>query len=174
MKKTTHIITCILLLSTSLFAISDDYALTKEYRLLNDVKLANKQEDYITNMYRILKLNINDQENFDTSKNRFTKILNGLTNGDTTLSLKGTDIKAIRAELNVIQKLWSAEQNNLKDALSNKANKLKAMRGLKGISLHMKKAIALYNISYKRYKQHSKISSIVDRHMSQKQFLAMK
>ena len=174
MKKTTHIVTFILLLSTSLFAISDDYALTKEYKLLNDVKLANKQEDYISNMHRILKLNINDQENFDTSKNRFTKILNGLNNGDKMLNLKGTNIKIIRVELNIIQKLWNAEQINLEGALSSSASKLKAIKGLKSIKFHMKKAIALYNISYKRYKQHSKISSIVNRHMSQNQFLAMK
>jgi hypothetical protein len=176
MKKTTYIIATLvlLLLSTSIFATADDYALTQKYKLLNDVKLANKQKEYISNIHLILELNIKEQENFNISKDKFSKILNGLIYGDRTLNLRGTDIKNILAELHIVQKLWEKAQNHLEYALVNSTSKHKAINGLKTINLHMEKAIALYNISYKRYKQHSKLSSIVDRHMNQNRFFALK
>ena len=74
---------------------STDHTSSK-YKLLNDLKLANKQHDYIDNMSRILKFNIKDRENYNTSKNLFEKVLKGLLFGDKALNLRGTNIKNIR------------------------------------------------------------------------------
>ncbi|HIM94617.1 MAG TPA: hypothetical protein EYM49_06260, partial [Campylobacterales bacterium] len=111
MKTIIKLLATTLLLSTLLLGNSTDHTSSK-YKLLNDLTLANKQHDYINNMSRILKFNIKDRENYNTSKNLFEKVLKGLVFGDKTLNLRGTNIKNIRVELDTIQQLWDKEKQS--------------------------------------------------------------
>lgn len=173
MKTIIKLLATTLLLSTLLLGNSTDHTSSK-YKLLNDLTLANKQHDYIDNMSRILKFNIKDRENYNTSKNLFEKVLKGLVFGDKALNLRGTNIKNIRVELDTIQQLWDKEKQSLEMALSDKKSRLKAIDTIAKINIHMKRVVKIYNKSYARYKQGSKLSFIVHRHSNSNKLLAMK
>ena len=173
MKKTIQLLAMMLLLSTLLLGNSSNQTSGK-YKLLNDLKLANKQLDYIENMSRILKFNLKDKENFDTSKNLFEKVLKGLAFGDKSLNLKGTNIKNIRVKLDSIQQLWDREKKSFDMALSDKKSRLKAIDTISKINIQMKRVIEIYNKSYTRYTQGSKLSFLVRTHINSKQLLVMK
>ena len=173
MKKIIQLLVMMLLLSTLLFGNSTNHTSSK-YKLLNDLKLANKQQDYIENMSRILKFNLKDNENFNTSKNLFEKVLKGLSFGDKALNLRGTNIKNIRVELDTIQQLWERERQSFEMALSDKKSRRKAMDTIAKINIQMKRVVEIYSKSYVRYKQGSKLSFLVQTHISSKQLLVMK
>ncbi|SFV50258.1 Nitric oxide-responding transcriptional regulator Dnr (Crp/Fnr family) [hydrothermal vent metagenome] len=172
MKTLTKITTITLLLGTStLFASHlNDYAITNNYKLLNDMNFAKKQQTLILDMNRALETNHVDMDAYK----QFTKVLLGLVKGDESLNLKGTNIPKIKTKLNEIQELWKIELSTLSSAKSNKDTK-KAMEILNSVLTKMNEAVSLYNKSYNRFKQKSKLSSIVGQHMiasEQKQMFA--
>jgi len=167
MKRTTKVATLALILGTNvLFASSNDYALTNNYKLLNDMKLAQKQQEIILNMSNQLNKNIIDIKSLRSAQNRFNKVLMGLSNGDISLNLKGTNIPQIKAKLSEVQKLWEKENSMLNGDIKDSDKKEKAIANLNNIMLKMSEAIALYNKSYERFKQKSKLSSLVNHHMN--------
>jgi len=165
MKTITKIAALALVLgTTTLIASSDDYALTDNYKLLNDMNLAKKQQSLIVDMNSVLDADKIDTEALNKSTMRFSKVLSGLSIGNNSLKLRGTKVPAISAKLSEVQKLWKEELmllNNLKSS-----NKDKAISKLNTIMIKMSQAVSLYNNSYSRFKQKSKLSSIVNRHMN--------
>jgi len=172
MKTLTKVATLALVLGTSSLLAYDDYALTENYKLLNDMKLAQKQQEVIVNINKQLNRDTIDTKSLKNAQERFNKVIIGLLNGDKSLNVKGTNIDRIRTKLSEVQKLWENE-NSILNKIS-KDNKEKAISKLNIVMLRMSEAIALYNKSYERFKQKSKISSIVYRHIhsNQNQILA--
>jgi len=173
MKTLTKVATLALVLGTSSLLAYDDYALTENYKLLNDMKLAQKQQEVIVNINKQLNRDTIDTKSLKNAQERFNKVIIGLLNGDKSLNVKGTNIDRIRIKLSEVQKLWENE-NSILNKIS-KDNKEKAISKLNIVMLRMSEAIALYNKSYERFKQKSKISSIVYRHIhsNQNQILAL-
>jgi hypothetical protein len=174
MKEITKLATVALVLGTStLLASSADYALTTKYKLLNDMKLAQKQQALIVSMNQSLDLKVIDMKTLKKSKEQFSKVLLGLTTGNRDYKLKGTSIPKIKSKLSEVQTLWSREIKVLSHVESNKVDKQKAIAGLNMLMIKMSEAVSMYNKSYKRYKQNSMLSSIVNRHLGTKPALAL-
>jgi len=167
MKTITKVATLALVLGTSTLLAYDDYALTENYKLLNDMKLAQKQQEVIVDINKQLNRDTIDTKSLKNAQERFNKVIIGLLNGDKSLNLKGTNIDRIRIKLNEVQKLWE-DENSILNSIS-KDDREKAISKLNIVMLKMSEAIALYNKSYERFKQKSKISSIVYRHINSKQ-----
>jgi len=166
MKTLTKVATLALVLGTSTL-VADDYALTENYKLLNDMKLAQKQQEVIVDINKQLNRDTIDTKSLKNSQERFNKVIMGLLNGDKSLNLKGTNIDRIRTKLSEVQKLWE-DENSMLNSISED-NREKVIAKLNIIMLKMSEAIALYNKSYERFKQKSKISSIVNRHINNHQ-----
>jgi len=164
MKTITKRVTFALVMGTSMLLASDDYTLTDNYKLLNDMKLAQKQQKIIVNINKYISNNSIDTKSIQKSKDRFEKVLLGLLNGDKSLNIKGTNIDKIRTKLNEVQELWEKE-NSMLNSLSED-NREKIIAKLNTIMLKMSEAVELYNKSYNRFKEKSKISEIVYRHIS--------
>jgi hypothetical protein len=174
MKEITKLATIALVLGTStLFASSSDYALTTKYKLLNDMKLAQKQQALIVSMNQSLDSKVIDIKTLKKSKEQFSKVLLGLTTGNRDYKLKGTSIPQIKSKLSEVQTLWNRELKVLSHVESNKGDKQKAISGLNTLMIKMSEAVSMYNKSYKRYKQNSMLSSIVNRHLGTKPALAL-
>ncbi|MCK5854114.1 MAG: hypothetical protein KAG56_02745 [Sulfurovaceae bacterium] len=168
MKKITKLITLALVLGTStLFASSSDYALTTKYKLLNDMKLAQKQQALIVKMNQSLDSKVVDIKTLKRSKEQFSQVLSGLTKGNRDYKLKGTGIPMIKSKLSEVQTLWKKELKVLASVTSDNADKERAIAGLNTLMIKMSEAVAMYNKSYKRYKQNSMLSSIVNRHLGE-------
>jgi S-methylmethionine-dependent homocysteine/selenocysteine methylase len=170
MKTLTKVATLALILGTNTLLAYDDYALTDNYKLLNDMKLAQKQQEVIVNINNQLNKNIIDIKSLKNAQERFNKVLIGLSNGDQSLNLKGTNIHEIKVKLSEVQKIWKIEKTMLNSITEE--NKEKAISKLNIIMLKMSEAIALYNKSYERFKQKSKISSIVNKHINSNRIFA--
>jgi hypothetical protein len=168
MKKLTKIATIAIVMGSNLLTASEDYALTDNYKLLNDMRLAQKQQEIIVNMNKELSKKDIKIKSLTKEAERFDKVLTGLIEGDLSLHLKGTNLPIIQTKLKEVKKLWNIELNILKDKSLTKDEKEKAIANLNNIMVKMSEAITLYNKSYERFKQKSKISSIVNRHISKK------
>jgi len=166
MKKTSIKLAITILVGSNLLNASyvEDYALTKEYKLLNDMKLAQKQQEVILKMGKILETKSVDVESLKRLEVRFEKVLNGLIYGDERLNLRGTKLPSFRAKFLELKGLWTKESKLIQKSLKNGELKDKALANLNNIMLKMSELIDLYNKSYSRFKQKSKISSIVYRH----------
>jgi len=169
MKKftRTNIIALALVLgTTTLFASSDDYALTENYKLLNDMKLAQKQQALIVSMGQTLESERLDVKALKDAQIRFEQILTGLDEGNSAIKLKGTSIPKIKAKLKEVKNLWNAEVKRLNGSLMSSDEREDAIDGLNKIMVKMSQAVEIYNNSYSRFKQRSKLSSIVNRHIN--------
>ena len=168
MKKITKLATLALVLGTStLFASSSDYALTTKYKLLNDMKLAQRQQALIVSMNQSLDSKVVDMKTLKHSKGQFSKVLLGLTSGNRDYKLKGTSIPMIKEKLSEVEKLWKSELRILSSIESHTGDKQRAIAGLNRLMIKMSEAVAMYNKSYNRYKQNSMLSSIVNRHLGE-------
>jgi hypothetical protein len=171
MKRIIKMTTVALLLGTSSLLASNlnSYTITNEYKLLNDMNLARKQSHLISKMNKALKTNHVDMRACE----EFTKVLLGLANGDESLNLKGTNIPEIQLALSKIQKLWKIELSTLKNANSNKDIK-KAIDILKTVTIKINHLVSLYDKSYHRFEQKTKLSFVVKQYniTNQKQFVA--
>ena len=170
MKRIVKITTIALTLTTaSLLAYSEDYALTENYRLLNDMKLAQKQQEIIININKILEQDkIIDKELLSAYKNRFNRVLIGLLNGNEKLNLKGTKLPIFTRKIKELQKLWEKESKLISKKFINRDEKEIAISKLNTIMLKSSELVELYNNSYNRFKQKSKISSIIYRQLNHK------
>ena len=173
MKKITKLALLTLILGTSPLVASSDYALTTKYKLFNDMKLAQNQQSLIVKMNQSLDSNKIDIKSLKHSKKQFTQVLLGLTSGNRNYKLKGTSIPMIKTKLLEVQTLWNSELKLLSSIESGNKNKEKAIAGLNKLMIKMSEAVIMYNKSYKRYKQSSMLSSIVNRHLGEKSALAL-
>ena len=173
MKKITKLALLALLLGTSPLVASSDYALTTKYKLFNDMKLAQNQQSLIVKMNQSLDSNKIDMKSLKHSKKQFTQVLLGLTSGNRNYKLRGTGIPMIKTKLLEVQTLWNSELKVLSRIESGNKNTEKAIAGLNKLMIKMSEAVIMYNKSYKRYKQSSMLSSIVNRHLGEKSALAL-
>ncbi len=173
MKFFTKIVATVLLISTTVVLASEDYALTAEYKLLNDMKMAKEQQADIVSMSKLLEAKELNRKELMSSVKRFDKVLQGLLNGDKTMKLNGTKIPSIRHQLNELLMAWNESKVLLSHPLSSELQKQKAINNLNTILIKVSQTVALYNQSYSRYKQRSRLSSIVNRHMNSNHTLAL-
>ena len=166
MKTLKSILTSTLLLASTLTANANDYALINTYPLLNDMKMAQK-EQLLLNSMRTL---INDRKNNNKmklieQKKLFTNIILGLSNGDSQLRLHGTKLVFLKNKINTIQLLWSQEKSILDSAINNKMYLNDASKTIDKLSNHLNTLNKLYTQSYTKYKQNTVMKSLVSSYM---------
>ena len=130
------------------------------------MKLAKKQQNLIINMSQALESKKIDITTLQIAKEKFSKVLLGLNNGDAYLDLKGTNIPTIKSKIDEVQALWNKEVTILNGLSSNDTNRDKALDGLNSIMIKMSQTVAEYNKSYSKFRQKSKLSSLVAHHMN--------
>jgi len=167
MKKIKSLVVFTLLLTSTISAFANDYALLNSYPLLNDMKMAKKQQDLLNSM----KNTITDHKNNNKSKlvqlkSQFTVVINGLAEGDSTLNLHGTDLVILKNKIKTIQLLWAQEKSILDSAVNNKLYEDEAYATIRKISTNLKVLNNLYSKSYARYKQNSIMKSLVRSYMN--------
>lgn len=166
MKNIKSLLLIVGLLISSITAHADDYALINSYPLFNDMKTVAQQQTTIERMSNIIKEK--DQKSFKKLEEQFEHVLTGLTHGDKTRKLKGTNISELRQKLSHIQRYWNQEKVTLHRALSNNTEKEQALASLYNLSTKIDQLDTLYKKSYTRYKQTSILGSIVKRYMHTK------
>ena len=155
-----------LLLTSTISANANDYALLDTYPLLNDMKMAKKEQLLLNNMRSL----INDRKNNNKTqlaeqKKVFTAIIKGLSEGNSKLGLHGTELVFLKNKINTIQLLWSQEKGILDSAINNKMYKKDAYSTLKKLSSHLTVLNERYKQSYTRYKKNSMMKSLVSSYM---------
>jgi len=138
------------LLTSAIFAYSDNYL------LLNDMRLIKEESKIVEKMATEIK---------KQDVKEFSQILNGLINGDDNRKIRGTKISAIRVKLIEIKGLWESEKKHLNNT------------SLQKIDIKVKQAIKLYTKSYNKHLQKQKFATLVTQHMnhieSNRQVLAL-
>lgn len=152
MKNIKTLLLIVGMLSTSITAYAEDYALIKSYPLLGDMKTLSQQQVTIEEMKNLIKEENKDTKKLKKLEKQFNQVLIGLAHGDKEQKLKGTNISELRTKLSNIQNL---------------SNRIKTDTSLAELSMQIEELNELYKKSYLRYKQRSILSSIVKRHMHQ-------
>ncbi len=147
-----------------------------KFKLANDINFAGKERMLTQRMAKdilAIKNNLNKRshiKDFKESRILFSKILNGLENGDKDLKLKGTKISNIVNQLNIVNNSWKDMQPILDSALKGK-DILKAIDKLDNLLIEMNRAITLYIKSINRAKQRLKFASILGDFMNKSKIL---
>jgi len=142
-----------------------------DFLLANDMNLAGKQRMLLEKMAKSLLIANHGletkkyQDDFIKSKILFAKILKGLSNGDSSLELRGTKLPAINQQLKNIEKLWIAVQRQLETAFRGKETK-KAIIALDNIVVETDKSVKLYTKSLYRKRQRDEFASLIKIHTS--------
>jgi hypothetical protein len=120
MKKTGQLLTLLLLLPISLFALTD-----KELAI--SIDLSGKQRMLTQKMTKesfLIKFSFEKEKNIEklkSSSELFNKTLKGLIEGDETLGLVDFKDKKITNQLKKVEKLWIPFYESLKDVMEGKA-----------------------------------------------------
>ncbi|HIP51975.1 MAG TPA: hypothetical protein EYG94_07815 [Campylobacterales bacterium] len=166
MKILKTLLTFGLLVSSTISINASDYALIDTYPLLNDMKMAKKEQLLVNNMRSLITNHKNNNKaQLAEQKKIFTAIITGLSAGNTKLGLHGTKLVFLENKINIIQLLWSQEKSILDSAINNKMYKNDAYRTIEKLSLHLAELNKLYQQSYARYKQNSAMKSLVSSYM---------
>ena len=121
MKKIGIFLTFLLLFSNLLFGVTD-----KE--LATTINLSGKQRMLIQKMTKealLIHIGLDKEksiENLKESSSLFDKTLQGLINGDKSLSLVKIENKDISKQLDVVNRLWKPFYREIKKILSNRAD----------------------------------------------------
>jgi len=167
MKNIKSLVVFTLLLTSTISALANDYALLNTYPLLNDMKMAKKQQLLLNTMKNTIASNqTNNKRNLEQLKKQFTIVINGLSEGDSSLNLHGTNLVSLKNKIKTIQLLWSQEKGILDSAINNKMYEDEADATIKKISTHLQKLNNLYNKSYAKYKKNSIMKSLVSSYMN--------
>jgi len=155
-----------LLVTSTLSANANDYALLDNYPLLNDMKMAKKEQLLLNNMRSL----ITDRKNNNKvklleQKEIFSAIISGLSKGDSTLGLHGTEILFLKNKITTIQLFWSQEKSILNSAIHNKMYIKDAYATLDKLTSDLTELNKLYTQSYARYKKNSMMKSLVSSYM---------
>ena len=136
------------------------------YPLLNDMKMAKKEQLLLNNMHLLISdRKNNNKAKLAEQKEIFTAIITGLIKGDNSLKLQGTELVFFKNKISTIQLLWSQEKSILNSALNNKMYENDAYTTITKLSSHLNELNKLYNQSYVRYKQNSVMKSLVSAYM---------
>jgi len=152
--------------AVELYAMQDKKS---NFLLANDMNFAGKQRMLLQKMAKSILLvnnNIDIEKNkkeFIESQKLFTKILNGLSNGDKELKIKGTNLPTITKQLEVIKKSWNSNQTELQTALTTKNTK-KVINDLDKLVDKSDKLVKLYTASLNRKKQRDEFASLIKIH----------
>jgi len=165
MKNIKLLLLLIVLLSTSITANAEDYALITKYPLFDDMNTINKQQSTIEHMNNIIIQKNKDFKTFQKLETQFEQTIRGLAHGDKTRKLKGTNIAELRRKLSHIQSFWNQNKTTVKNALTDIRYQEQALASLYKLSIKVEQLNTLYKKSYIRYKQRSILSSIVKRYM---------
>ena len=162
MKLFIKLLTLVLLLSSSLFALSNkDLAIS--------INLAGKQRMLSQKMTKesfLIRLNIDKEENIKKltkSSQLFDKTLKGLMQGEASLQLVAIKDEAIQAQLQEIQKLWIPFNKEIQDVITGKATKSSySFLEANNIPLlkAMNKAVELYTLQNKGHKSLTIVNDI--------------
>jgi len=165
MKKIKKIVAFLLLIS-SINVLANDYALLDTYPLLNDMKMAKKEQILLENMQSLISNHQNNNKNkLIELKNKFKTVINGLSEGNKSLKLQGTKVAILKNKIEAIQLQWSQEHTILDSALNNKMYKEEALETINQLSKKLLGLNALYTQSYTRYKRNSVMKSLVSSYM---------
>ncbi len=152
--------------AVELYAMQDKKS---NFLLANDMNFAGKQRMLLQKMAKSILLvnnNIDIEKNkkeFIESQKLFTKILNGLSNGDKELKIKGTNLPTITKQLEIIKKSWNSNQTELQTALTTKNTK-KVINDLDKLIDKSDKLVKLYTASLNRKKQRDEFTSLIKIH----------
>jgi len=166
MKILKTLLTFGLLVTSTISANANDYALLNKYPLLNDMKMAKKEQLLLNNMRSL----ITDRKNNNKvklleQKEIFSAIISGLSKGDTALGLHGTELLFLKNKITTIQLLWSQEKSILDSAINNKMYENDAYSTIDKLTSHLSELNNLYTQSYARYKKNSLMKSLVSSYM---------
>jgi len=166
MKLFKTILTFGMLLTSTLTVQANDYALLDTYPLLNDMKMVQKEQQLLNNMRElIVDHNHNNKSKLREQKRLFTAIITGLSQGDATLGLHGTELPYLKNQINTIALIWSQEKVVMSSAHTNKMYEENAVATINNLSKHLKMLNGLYKQSYTRYKKNSVMKSLVRSYM---------
>jgi len=155
-----------LLVTATISANANDYALLNNYPLLNDMKMAKKEQRLLNNMHALISdRKHNNKEKLLEQKKIFSAIIAGLEKGDKTLGLHGTELRSLKTKIATIQLLWSQENTILDSAIHNKMYMDDAYVTIEKLSSDLKELNNLYRQSYTRYKKNSVMKSLVSSYM---------
>jgi len=168
MKNIKKIVT-LLLLTSGISAYANDYALLNSYPLLNDMKMAQKEQVLLKDMRsKIISHKSSNKTELANLKKKFSSIILGLSNGDDRLNLKGTKVTILKNQIEAIQLQWSHENRMLDSALNNKMYEDEALETIGKLSKTLNTLNELYSQSYARYKRNSVMKSLVSSYMKTK------
>ena len=154
MKKIKLFVAITLLLTSTITAFANDYALVDTYPLLNEMKSAKKQQAVLDNIHTTLvEHKYDSQEQLTNLKSQFTTALNSLS--------KGTKVIVIKNKIEELKLQWRQNNHLLDAAINNKMYKKEAFKKLNQISKTLASINKLYSQSYARYKQNSIMKSLV-------------
>ena len=166
MKTIKKLLAFGLLLTSTITAHANDYALLNSYPLLNDMNMVKKEQVLLNNMRTLISDRKNNNKNQLTQqKEVFTAIITGLSEGDDVLNLHGTELLFLKNKIKTIQLLWSQEKRILDSAINNKMYVNDAYATINKLSNHLDVLTKLYKQSYERYKQNSVMKSLVSSYM---------
>lgn len=166
MKTIKKLVATALLLTSTITAFANDYALLNTYPLLNDMKVAQQQQALLNNMRTAISDKKNNNKKVLSSlKSQFSITISGLSDGNHVLNLKGTKIVTIKNKIEAIKLLWSQESHMLDSAINNKMYKNEAFQTIDKLSNNLKVLNKLYTQSHARYKQNSIMKSLVTNYM---------
>jgi len=166
MKNLKLFFTIGLLVTSILKVQANDYALLDTYPLLNDMKILKSKHNVLSDVKKLILTRPNNaRENLSEQKQRFSSILNGLSNGNKQLGLQGTQVKILKNQIDAIQRVWSEEHTTLNAALKNSIYQESALNTIDKLSLELQKLHSLYQQSYARYKKNTVMKSLVKSYM---------
>ncbi|CAA6820845.1 MAG: Unknown protein [uncultured Sulfurovum sp.] len=166
MKTIKKLLAFGLLLTSTITANANDYALLNSYPLLNDMKMVKKEQLLLKNMRTLISDRKNNNKNqLAEQKKAFTTIITGLSEGDIALNLHGTELVFLKNKIKTIQLLWSQEKRILDSAINNKMYVNDAYATIDGLTKHLDVLNKLYKQSYERYKKNSVMKSLVNSYM---------
>jgi len=161
-------------LTFGLLATATLSANANNYPLLNDMKMAKKEQLLLNNMHELIAdRKHNNKEKLLEQKKIFSAIITGLEKGDKVLGLHGTELRSLKTKIATIQLLWSHENTILDSAIHSKMYMDDAYATLEKLSSNLKELNSLYAQSYARYKKHAIIKTLVSSYMQKnKELLA--
>jgi len=155
-----------ILLTSTISAQANDYALVGTYPLLNDMKMAKKQEKLLDQMSKTISDHKNNNKNKLTDlKQQFTVVIDGLLEGDHSLHLHGTKLVILKNKIKTIKLLWTQEKTILDSAINNRMYEDEAYATIEKLTKSLNSLNKLYTQSYTRYKQNTVMKSLVKSYM---------
>ena len=154
MRKFKLFVTIALLTST-ITAFANDYALVDTYPLLKEMKEAKKQQAILDNIHStIAEHKYDSQKQLTHLKSQFTSTLNALS--------KGTKVTVIKNKIEELKILWKQNSHLLDSAINSEMYKKEAFDSLNKLSKTLISVNELYAQSYSRYKRNSIMKSLVN------------